>query len=96
MEILYKNNIRICFCPKFSSVESIISHSHDKISMTIITCELFIIPKLARHERLHKIRLMESLLFQLYCGSFFSCKNRAWLNFMFTLPHIKIELWSKV
>ena len=82
MEILYKNNIRICFCSKFSSMESIISHNH--------------VPKLARHERLHKIRLMESQLFQLYCGSFFSCKNRAWLDFMFTLPHIKIELWSKV
>ena len=69
MEILYKNNIGICYCSKFSSMESIISHSHDKISMAIITCELFIIPKLARDERLHEIRLMESLLFQLYCGS---------------------------
>lgn len=54
-----------------------------------------------------KFSSMESLLFQLYCGSFFRhaiivsrrpnlLKNRAWLDWMFTLPHIKIELWSKV
>lgn len=38
-------------------MESIISQIH--------------VPKLAMHEKLHKIRLMESLLFQLYCGSYF-------------------------
>lgn len=69
MEILCKNNIGICFSSGFSSVGSTINHSHDMISMTIITCVLFIIPKLARHERLHKIMLIASLLFQLYCGS---------------------------
>lgn len=57
MEILSKNNIGICFYSKFSSMESIINHNH--------------VPKLARYARLHKIRLIESLLFQLYCGSFF-------------------------
>ena len=71
MEILSKNNIGICFCSKFSSMESIINHSHDRISMVI------------RHAIIVSRR--PNLL-----------KNRAWLDWMFTLPHIKIELWSKV
>ena len=33
MEILSKNNIGICFCSKFSSMESMINHSHDKITL---------------------------------------------------------------
>lgn len=69
MEIPCKNNIRICFSFKFSSMESIINHSHDRISMVILTCISFIIHTLARHERLHKVVYIASLLFQLYCGS---------------------------
>ena len=34
-------------------MESIINHSHDRISMVILTCVSFMIPTLARHERLH-------------------------------------------
>ena len=61
MEILYKNNIGICFCFKFSSVESTINHSHDMISMTIITCVLFIIPKLARC-KFHDEEILQSIM----------------------------------
>ena len=53
MEILCKNNIRICFYFRFTSIESIINHSHDRVSMVILTCVSFMIPTLARHERLH-------------------------------------------
>ena len=34
-------------------MESIINQSHDRISMVILTCVSFMIPTLARHERLH-------------------------------------------
>ena len=50
-------------------MESIISHSHDRISMVILTCVSFMIPTLARHERLHKVVFIASLLFQLFYGS---------------------------
>ena len=53
MEILRKNNLRICFSIRFSNLESIINHSHDRISIVILTCVSFMIPTLARHERLH-------------------------------------------
>ena len=33
MEILLKNNIRICFCFVFSSMESIINHNQDEASI---------------------------------------------------------------
>ena len=69
MEILCKNNIIICFSFSFSSMESIINHSHDRISMVILTCVSFMIPTLARHERLHKVVFIASLLFQLFCRS---------------------------
>ena len=69
MEILHKNNIGIWFCSEFSSMESTINHSHDRISMVILTCVSFMIPTFARHERLHKVVFIASLVFQLYRGS---------------------------
>ena len=40
MEILCKNNIGICFSFKFSSMESIINHSHDRISMVVLLADV--------------------------------------------------------
>ncbi len=47
-------------------MESIINHSHDRFSMVILTCVSFMIPTLARHERLHKVVFIASLLFQFF------------------------------
>ena len=50
-------------------MESIINHIQDKASIMIMASVSLIIPELVRHDRLHKIKLMASLHFQLYCGS---------------------------